>query len=170
MITLSGVYDNGEIELDVSPDQNIPGTSEVLVTFLSGKKEVLKSLVKEEKDELSSLVASDEQDEEYYESIREYKRVKAHGDITIIEQDAPCSYPLFDYSQGGLSFISERKFNVEQKISAGITDPSNPDVVLMELEMEVRGMYSFDDGYKVGCMFLDPVDEDLWHGLLQFLT
>ena len=170
MISLSGVFENGEIELTVSPNQVLPNSSEILITFLSDQKTSEPALSLSSEEGGLKILATEGEDEEYYESMREFKRVIAHGDITIIENDNPVTHPLFDYSQGGLSFISDRKFDVGQKISAGITDPSNAEIVLMELEMEVRGMYSFDEGYKVGCMFLDPVDEDLWHGLLQFLT
>lgn len=110
--------------------------------------------------------------EDYYESLREFERVPATGKITIIDTEETNSYPLFDYSQGGLCFVADKNFEVGTHISAGITDPSNTDMVLMELDMEIRGVFKSDQGMKmkIGCMFENPVDEDLWHGLLQFLS
>ena len=70
-----------------------------------------------------------------------------------------------------MCFVADKNFEVGIHISAGITDPSNTDTVLMELDMEVRGVFISDNKMKmkIGCMFENPVDEDLWHGLLQFL-
>jgi hypothetical protein len=118
---------------------------------------------------LSDEKAGDSED--YYESLREFERVPATGKITIIDAEDTNTYALFDYSQGGLCFVADKNFEVGVHISAGITDPSNTDTVLMELDMEVRGVFISDNKMKmkIGCMFENPVDEDLWHGLLQFL-
>lgn len=160
MHSIPGIYENQKITLLQKLPKNIPESASVLITFVT----------EEEAQESNVAVEPEEKNEEYYQSIREFQRVEATGDITIIEDDANRSFPLNDYSQGGLSFISDHPFNVGDLISSGITDPSNPDLVLMELKMEIRGVFKTDDNrFKVGCMFLDPVDEDLWHGLLQYL-
>lgn len=169
MYSVHGVYENGKIKLSQSLPENIPDSSSVLVTFVTSEE-----LVEDvEYDEVGMIDESpkEEKSEAYYQSIREFERVKAHGKITVIDQENQYTFPLNDYSQGGLSFLSSEQFNVGHMISAGITDPSNPELVLMELQMEVRGIFKTDDGqFKIGCMFLDPVDEDLWHGLLQYLS
>ncbi len=165
MLSLHGIYEDGKITLLHPIPKKIPESSNILVTFVDDCAPV------------GSLEANNptekqqEPNEEYYKSIREFERVKAHGNITIIDNKDRFTFPLNDYSQGGLSFISEKMFDVGQEISSGITDPMNPDLVLMELKMEVRGIFKTEDQfYKIGCMFLDPVDEDLWHGLLQYLS
>lgn len=170
MISLHGIYEDGKIKLSYKNEDLLPQNGEVILTFLVDEQG--------EAGELSPSQEVDEKSEAYYESIREFERVKAYGNINIIDGESRFTFPLNDYSQGGLSFFSDTAFSVGQVISAGIADPTNPDLILMELEMEIRGTYTVDehtndpDGerYKIGCMFVDPVDEDLWHGLLQYLS
>lgn len=170
MLSLHGVYKNGRIVLSHQSPSELPEESEVLLTFIDDE-EVTGTKTVEDSD-------TKEGTEEYYKSIREFERVKASGNITIINPQGRFKFPLNDYSQGGLSFITDQPFQVGQVISSGIADPSNPNMVLMELEMEVRGVYELErseftqtneNRYRIGCMFIDSVDEDLWHGLLQYL-
>jgi len=169
MISLYGVYENGKITLLHKLSKPFPEETEVLLTFYGGKSG--RGL---ESDPDGDVI---EKNEDYYKTLREFERVKAEGNITIIDQNKKYSFPLNDYSQGGLSFFSDRGFKVGQAINAGISDPSNSNIILMELAMEVRGIFENEnrsrlhkvDNYKVGCMFIDPMDEDLWHGLLQYL-
>ncbi|MBU2646898.1 PilZ domain-containing protein [bacterium] len=168
MISLYGIYEDGKIVLSYPANEQLPENTEVLITFfddkirVNGKTAVSDGLI--------------EKNEAYYQSIREFLRVKAYGNISIIDGDDRYTFPLNDYSQGGLSFSSKHEFDTGQIISCGIADPSDPDIILMELEMEVRSVTDTReegdsrDSFKVGCMFLDPVDEDLWHGLLQYLS
>ena len=169
MYSVYGVYENGKITLKQALPKNLRDASNVLVTFVESETRTVKTELTAEPGQTES--PDEEKNEAYYQSIREFERVKAFGNITIIDQDKQYTFPLNDYSQGGLSFIAENQFDVGHMISAGITDPASPELVLMELQMEVRGIFKTDDGqFKVGCMFLDPVDEDLWHGLLQYLS
>ena len=164
MQSIHGVYENGKITLLHPLPKSIPESANVLVTVVADDDVV-------EAVDNSLLTASREENEAYYQSIREFERVNAEGNITIIDQETQMNFPLNDYSQGGLSFICDKAFNVGSFISSGITDPANPELVLMELKMEIRGVFKTDAGsFKIGCMFLDPVDEDLWHGLLQYLS
>ncbi len=168
MQSVYGVYENGRITLQERLPGGIPESSNVLITFVSEEYDI-----QDFQDEMMSnpdAEVEEEENEEYYRSIREFERVEAEGKITIIDGSEQITLPLNDYSQGGLSFISQKAINVGHVISAGITDPSNTELVLMELKMEIRGVFMTDDEqYKIGCMFLDSVDEDLWHGLLQYL-
>jgi hypothetical protein len=169
MHSLHGIYENGKITLLHRLPKNIPESANVLVTFVVDEEIDGTEAIEEVKKPKNR--SKEEKGEAYYQSIREFERVKAHGSITVIDQDQQYTYPLNDYSQGGLSFTAKIQLNIGHLISAGITDPSNPELVLMELQMEVRGIIKTDENrYKIGCMFLDPVDEDLWHGLLQYLS
>ncbi len=171
MLSLRGSYENGKITLRHSLPQGIPESSNVLLTFVSDEEEITETKSITDTFVEMDTSGAENKNEEYYKSIREFERVDAHGNITIIDQEDRYTFPLNDYSQGGLSFISERQFDIGHQISSGITDPMNPDLVLMELQMEVRGIFQMDDDqFKIGCMFLDSVDEDLWHGLLQYLS
>ncbi len=166
MLSLFGTYENGKIILSTSSEQ-LPENTEIIITFFDDK------IVKRGEPAVSN--GQVQKNEAYYQSIREFQRVKAYGNISIIDGDARYIFPLNDYSQGGLSFSSKYEFTAEQTISCGIADPSDHDVILMELEIEVRSVIDAreiedtEDSYRIGCMFLDPVDEDLWHGLLQYL-
>ena len=167
MLSLYGTYEDGKIILSPSSEELLPENTEIIITFFDDK------IVKHGEAAVSDGVV--QKNEAYYQSIREYQRVKAYGNISIIDGDARYTFPLNDYSQGGLSFSSKHSFQTGQIISCGISDPSDEDVILMELEIEVRSVMNTKekedtlDSYRVGCMFLDPVDEDLWHGLLQYL-
>ena len=173
MISIKGIFENGEIKAEVEPGTEIPDNAKILITFLSNDEQEDASpleSVESIEEPVSEIEIEEPKSEDYYKSLREFQRVAATGNITIIDGESHDTYRLFDYSQGGLCFISNRQFGVGTHISAGITDPSMPDMVLMELEMEVRGMFKSDNSFKIGCMFLDKVDEDLWHGLLQYLS
>jgi len=192
MLSVRGVYENGKIIIKKDPTKIIPPTSKLIITFTNPEElesstpaDLQNSFAEEEIesndfDDSSSdmlteeITLSDEEDsgssEDVYESMREFERVPATGKITIIDASSTNTYSLFDYSQGGLCFVADKNFEVGIHINAGITDPSNTDMVLMELEMEVRGVFKSDNRMKIGCMFENPVDEDLWHGLLQFLS
>jgi len=172
MISVRGIYQDGKITVICPSSQIIPDNSEVIVTFVvdaddgdtTEDSEVLEKKVE------TQIVEDTDIDESYFESLREFERVKAEGSITIIDQSRTFRFQLNDYSQGGLSFLSDWKYDIGKIISAGILDPNDRDSILMELEMEVRGVFDEDEeGYKIGCMFVDPIDEDLWHGLLPYL-
>lgn len=164
MLSIKGVYQNGKITLKTS-GLEIPDASQVLLTFMTDEKPIIAKIQ-------AQNFKTDEHGEDYYQGIRAHERVKAHGKITIIKALDQMTFQLFDYSQGGLSFISDQPFEIGKNISAAISDPSDPELVLMELDMEVRGIFLTDKEkeYKVGCMFVNSMDEELWHGVLQFLS
>ena len=188
MLSVRGVYENGKIIIKKDPTKIIPPNSKLIITFTnpeepesSPQPDVQHSFIEKEAesndfamvdiDDSNSDLLTEEislsggedtgNSEDFYESMREFERVPATGNITIIDANSTNTYPLFDYSQGGLCFVADKNFEVGIHISAGITDPSNTDMVLMELEMEVRGVFKSDNGMKIGCMFENPVDEDL---------
>ena len=156
MISIRGKYENGKIQL-AGHGNEIPESAEVILTFLIESKN-------EQVEKIKNVAEPSGRDQ------RQFERVKAQGNISIIDRLDRYLFPLFDYSQGGLSFVAGIKFENPLQISAGISDPSNPDIILMELEMEVRGAFEVDNGYKIGCMFIDPMDEELWHGILPYLA
>ncbi len=99
---------------------------------------------------------------------RQHERFMADGMIAVLHEGAHKSYPLYDYSQGGLSFTAPSDFAYQGVVQAGITDPFNPDTILMEIDLEIRSLLPTEKGVRVGCRFLDQFDEDLWHGLQMF--
>lgn len=161
MQSVHGVYENGKIFIKRLPSGRLPSASNVIITFTDPDST---------QNRASFSVGESGKESEDFESLREFERVPASGEITIIDEKERFTFSLFDYSQGGLCFVSSKGFEIGKNISSGIIDPSNPGDILMELKMEVRGVFEFDDKFKIGCMFLDPVDEDLWHGLLQHLS
>ena len=172
MLSVHGIYENGKITIKQPAFGSIPVLSGVIITFTdsasnqSGTDQNLDISSQPERLPNKNF----EKESNGYESLRKYKRIPSRKEITIIDGKDRFTFSLFDYSKGGLSFIASKKFAVGKNISSGITDPSNPDIVLMELRLEVRSVSEFEGGVKVGCMFLDPFDEDLWHGLLQYLS
>lgn len=171
MLTVHGTYKNGKITIKRPISGSLPESSEVIITFTdSGVDQIGCDQIAEEpsRQEIRPTESPETEAGGVYEPLREYRRVSSKGDITVIDGNDRFTCQLFDYSQGGLCFLATKSFTVGKSISSGIIDPANSKMVLMELEMEVRGISKYDGKYKVGCMFLDPVDEDLWHGLLQY--
>ena len=73
----------------------------------------------------------------------------------------------FDYSAGGLSFISNRSFDVGVSLTASIKDPIEQDTSVLDFEFEVARVVDYNGKYKVGCKFFDEVDEEFWHSLMS---
>lgn len=109
----------------------------------------------------------DEFSEKDYSKIRKHKRYKAKGKISLLEDDKELVYPLFDYSAGGLSFISDRSFEVKRSLTASIKDPIDQDSSVLDFEFEVVRVMKKDDKFKIGCKFFDEVDEEIWHSLMS---
>ncbi len=111
--------------------------------------------------------ADDEFSEEYYTKIRRHKRYLANGNISLVENDKETTYPLFDYSAGGLSFISDVCFEVGKSLMASIKDPIEQDMSVLDFEFEVARVVEDNDKFKIGCKFFDEVDEEIWHSLMS---
>lgn len=105
--------------------------------------------------------------EEYYAKIRKHKRYIANGNISLVDGEKEVVYPLFDYSAGGLSFISNRPFEVGVSLTASIKDPIEQDTSVLDFEFEVARVVDYNGKYKVGCKFFDEVDEEIWHSLMS---
>ncbi len=169
MFSIKGTYENGKIKL-LEPI-NIKEDTNVIITFLdhdipfSTETIAISSAAAEvEPDDGSD---DDDYNEEYYEKLRQHKRYQATGDIIILGDDEEETYPLNDYSSGGLSFLSERAFPVSEEITATLKYSAGEEMLVMDFNMEVRGVFESDDGrYKIGCQFDDVVDEQLWHTIM----
>ncbi len=109
----------------------------------------------------------DELSEEYYSKIRKHKRYIANGNISLIDGDSEIIYPLFDYSAGGLSFVSDTEFDVGVSLTASIKDPIEQDMSVLDFEFEVARVVDFNGKFKIGCKFFDEVDEEIWHSLMS---
>lgn len=122
-----------------------------------------------EADDLEVLPPDDDDElsEEYYSKIRKHKRYIANGNISLIEDDQETVYPLFDYSAGGLSFISDKEFDVGISLTASIKDPIEQDMSVLDFEFEVARVVDFNGKFKIGCKFFDEVDEEIWHSLMS---
>lgn len=163
MYTIKGVYEDGKIKLsepiDVEKDTN------VIITFLD---EDFPETEVNLDDEITALDDdNDEIAEDDYEGMRAHKRYPAKGDIVLSSDGEELVFPLNDYSAGGLSFLSDRVFEVSSDITATLKYSIGDEELLMDFEMTVRGIFEDgDDEYKIGCQFLDLVDEQLWHTIM----
>jgi hypothetical protein len=117
--------------------------------------------------EVMSTEDDDELSEEYYSKIRKHKRYIANGNISLIEGETEIIYPLFDYSAGGLSFVSDSEFDVGISLTASIKDPIEQDMSVLDFEFEVARVVDFNGKFKIGCKFFDEVDEEIWHSLMS---
>lgn len=183
MFSIKGTYENGKIKL-LEPVK-IKEDTDVIITFLDHDipfSTDTSSSVGMESDFESDFEMDDESDietdfaadlggedqpEEYYEKLRRHKRYPATGDITIVGDGDDETFPLNDYSSGGLSFLSDRVFAVSEEITATLKYSAGEEMLVMDFNMEVRGVFESDDGrYKIGCQFDDTVDEQLWHTIM----
>lgn len=169
MFSIKGTYENGKLKL-LEPI-NIKEDTNVIITFLDHdipfSTDTAASAAMPFDENIEESEEQDELSEEYYEKLRQHKRYKATGDITILGDDEEETYPLNDYSSGGLSFISTLAFPVSEEITATLKYSAGEEMLVMDFNMEVRGVFESDDGkYKIGCQFDDPVDEQLWHTIM----
>ena len=166
MISVKGIYENGTIKL-LDPIK-IDGDANVVITFLDDdfpfpERNDLVEMDTEEPDMSGGNIKPDE----YYEKLREHKRYKARGNITIIQNEEELTYPLNDYSAGGLSFFSDQAFEIGSTITAALKYNASGEVLVMNFEITVRGVFEHEEErYKIGCQFIDDVDEELWHTIM----
>ncbi|MCP4294944.1 MAG: PilZ domain-containing protein [Proteobacteria bacterium] len=172
MFSIKGIYENGAIQL-LEP-LPIEGDTDVIITFLDDEPQA--ELGSGDKvsnpDEIPSSVEieDEQQTDEYYEKFRKHKRYQAKGIINLIsDEENDESFPLNDYSAGGLSFISERPFEVNKVVTASLKYVAAGEVLEMKFEIEVKRLIGGDTEkkIKVGCQFLDNVDEELWHMIMD---
>lgn len=183
MFSIKGIFKNNKLHL-IEP-LNIKGKTNVIITILDEdeyaepkRMDSDDGLDIEEIDDFSDDLPLDDIDtdqpsddeefsEEYYAKIRKHKRYIANGNISLIDGDKEVVYPLFDYSAGGLSFISNRPFEVGVSLTASIKDPIEQDTSVLDFEFEVARVVDYNGKYKVGCKFFDEVDEEIWHSLMS---
>ena len=173
MKSIRGTYENGTIKL-LDP-VTLPNETNVVITFLDDDFPLPEQQApgQEEGDQSSEPaipVEKDEKPEEYYEKLRKHKRYKARGNITIVYEGEELQFPLNDYSAGGLSFFSDRLFNIDSVITATLKYNASGEVLVMEFEISVRRIFEEeeeDNRFKVGCQFTDDVDEELWHTIME---
>ncbi len=181
MFSIKGIFKNNKLHL-VEP-LNIKKKANVIITILDDEPfndsmdEPAASVSIGDSDDFAEDLtmgaddpsddASDEFSEEYYAKIRKHKRYIANGNIALIDGDKEVVYPLFDYSAGGLSFISNRSFDVGVSLTASIKDPIEQDTSVLDFEFEVARVVDYNGKFKVGCKFFDEVDEEIWHSLMS---
>ncbi|MDH5559570.1 MAG: PilZ domain-containing protein [Deltaproteobacteria bacterium] len=162
MFSIKGIYENGKIRL--SEPLDLKENSDVIITFLDDEQPFIDTSSQAGGDSTPDFVETEDKNEQYYERLREHKRFKAKGEIHITEDEGgQVSYPLNDYSAGGLSFISDKIFDVSQIITATLKYRASGELLVMDFDIEIKRVITTDTDYKIGCQFVDAVDEDLWH-------
>ncbi|MCG8335548.1 MAG: PilZ domain-containing protein [Proteobacteria bacterium] len=169
MKSIRGTYENGTIKLLDPVD--LENETNVVITFLDD--EFPFSTIpaapqpSSNKQDSEAVLDKDEQSEEYYEKLRKHKRYKAKGNITIVQDGEESIYPLNDYSAGGLSFLADKVFDIGTNINAALKYNASGEILVMDFEIAVRGVFEEEtDRYKIGCQFIDNVDEELWHTIM----
>ncbi len=169
MKSIRGTYENGTIKLlDATELKN---KSNVIITFLDDS--IPFSDAEETVDAESAAIMepedieeAEQKGEEFYEKLRKHKRYKARGNITIV-LDEEFTYPLIDYSAGGLSFLADQTFDAGFVLTAALKYNASGEVLVMEFEITVRRTFEQEeDRHKIGCQFNDDVDEELWHTIM----
>ena len=156
MLSVKAIYENGKILLKEPVE--LADNTEVIITFLDNNSSP---------DCLSDGEVISVKDDAYYEKLREHKRFQAKGNISIVDGENEIDYPLNDYSAGGLSFFSNREFNVMEIITAKVKYHAAGEVLELDFEIRVMRCIEQDAKYMVGCQFLDNADEELWHTIMN---
>ncbi len=175
MLSVKGVYEKGKIRF--LEQVKIKDDAKLIITFLDDDFpfSAAAGSVPDPEDRESiadaPIISKEDHPDEYYQKLRQHKRYAARGNITILEgdNDPPDEliYPLNDYSAGGLSFLSDRVFEVSKEITAALKYKAIDEVLAMNFEIIVRGVFEEEENrYKIGCQFLDQVDEELWHTIM----
>ena len=166
MKSIRGTYENGTIKLLDPVD--LENETNVVITFLDDDFPFSSTPASFPKsDSTSEGVEKEDKPEEFYEKLRKHKRYKARGNITIVHENEEITFPLNDYSAGGLSFFSDRVFEIGNNINAALKYNASGEVLVMDFEITVRGVFEQEeDRYKIGCQFIDNVDEELWHTIV----
>ena len=99
MISIRGIFQDGKITMICPSSQTIPENSEVLVTFIEDSEGDISDFIEDEQEELIEIEDDFEDDESEadnsdFESMREFKRVKARGHINIIDQSRKFRFQL----------------------------------------------------------------------------
>ncbi|MDX2471353.1 MAG: PilZ domain-containing protein [SAR324 cluster bacterium] len=162
MFSLKGTYIDGKIHLD--EPLHFTGKADIMVTQMDLPEQVQDSSSSADFD--FDIENDPVLNEDAYRDQRNQERYKAKGFIGIACESGECAYPLFDYSSGGLSFLSKDSFDKGTLLTAAIKDPMDPSSTLLDFEFEVMRELPFTRGFKVGCRFVEMMDEELWHSLM----
>ena len=168
MLSVKAVYQDGKIKL-MEP-LRVKGTSEVVVTFLDDDNFSIKPeevIGENHLDTVPTLSEKEEQSEEYYKKLRQYKRFKAHGSLIVEDGGIENTYNLYDYSAGGLSFICDKPFAVDEEITAKIKYTASDEVLELHFDITPKRVIIDGSDFRIGCQFTDQVDEELWHMVMS---
>ena len=161
MFSLKGTYIDGKIHLD--EPLHFKGKAEIMVTQMETSEPIKAGSSAGFDFDISNDPVLNE---DAYRDQRNQERYRAKGNIGIQCESGECIFPLFDYSSGGLSFLSRDTFAKGTLLTAAIKDPLDPSTTLLDFEFEVMRELPFTRGYKVGCRFVEMMDEELWHSLM----
>ena len=173
MLSIKGIYRNGKIFL-LEPLPTNQQESDLIITFLkvSNSSQEIKDEQLEHQESGLDAVQSIQGDEADFKALRKHERHKAHGKIHIADSDSETSYSLYDYSAGGLSFLSDKPFDVNSNITAAVHYTAAGEELTINFEIIVRRVFEFEGKarvgceLKIGCQFTDDMDEELWHTII----
>ena len=168
MLSVKAVYQDGKIKL-LEP-LNFHGISDVVITFLDNENDGIKPediAGKYSLKTIPTLSEKEEQSEEYYKKIRQFTRYKAHGTLILEHEGNETAYSLYDYSAGGLSFICDKPFEVDEKITAKIKYTASDEVLELNFDIIPKRVIIDGSDFRIGCQFTDQVDEELWHMVMS---
>lgn len=157
MFSIKATYKDGRFQLE--EPLHFDGQAKVILTLL--KAEAMGPVGHFSEGNQEELT------EEQKKALRRHERHRARGTITINEEGVEEAFELFDYSKGGLSFISKRPFDKGRLLTAHLKDPMDPESSVLEFEFEVARAVTHEADFKIGCKFTDNIDEGLWHDLMR---
>ncbi|OGG93229.1 MAG: hypothetical protein A2508_01500 [Candidatus Lambdaproteobacteria bacterium RIFOXYD12_FULL_49_8] len=160
MLSVKGYFRQGQIVLD-GEVRDLPNKAQVLISFPNQVGNLV--LFNTKFDEISARRGR-----------RQSIRHATKGNITLVEKNPSreqiIQAELIDASYGGISFTSSHLFVENTVLQVGFADPTKPANILIEFDLEIRAVSCCNQGYKVGCMFYNSLDEQLFHRLTRLIT
>ena len=103
--------------------------------------------------------------------LRQYQRLPLAEDAAIFKLDAGFTVlGNCDISEGGVCFYSDHQFKPGRRMKLNIKNMLGVEIEVVRCEMEMTDDTFMEAKYKVAAEFVSgPIDEDLYHMLLQSL-
>ncbi len=158
MFSIKGTYIEGKIHLH--EPLRLQGRYPIMITAV--EPTYLQKVMVEGFDFEDEALA-----EEAFAGHRNDQRYRARGKIALVEGYKEHLYSLYDYSAGGLSFLSKEEIEPGCLLTASIKDEHQAGGSVLDFEFEVMRAIPCKGGFKIGCRFTERADEELWHSLMS---
>ena len=97
---------------------------------------------------------------------RKYEGLWVNNDCLIEKVKSTLTYPLNDYFDGDLSFISDETFNFGKSLIISVKNPVEKEPSYLDFEFRVFRVGIIGQKFIIGCQIFDQFDKALWKTLI----